>query len=177
MAKWKRYVLGANADHKSCTQLTEATMVKQEPGVYYRFEAWATAETPVDNGIEGDRALGSLTREPQSGGATFRMLEIYPDAEDLEDQRRKIEKLHRETGQKHMPTAEDYRRHPSMHRTDSLDFICCVKGEVYLMTDLDEVLMQPGDSVVIRGVNHAWSNRSEGPCLLAVSMIDAIPQP
>jgi len=177
MAKWRRYVIGANPDNKSCVQLTEATMVKEEPGVYYRFEAWATAETPVDNSIEGDRALTSLTREPKPGGASFRMLEIYPDSAYLDEQRRKIEKLHRQTGQKHMPTAEDYQRHPSMHRTDSLDFICCVRGELYLMTDLDEVLMRPGDSVVIRGVNHAWSNRSDGPCLLAVSMIDAIPRP
>jgi quercetin dioxygenase-like cupin family protein len=37
--------------------------------------------------------------------------------------------------------------------------------------------MRPGDSVVIRGVNHAWSNRSTEPVLLAVSMIDAIPLP
>lgn len=176
MAKWKRYVLGLNADKRSCVQGTEATMIKQEPGVYYRYEVWATAEAPVDNSIEGDRALGSLTREPKPNGATFRMLEIYPDSADLDDQRRKIQKLHRETQQKNMPTEEDYRRHPSMHRTDTLDFICCVKGEVYLMTDLDEVLMRPGDCTVIRGVNHAWSNRSTEPCLLAVSMIDAIPQ-
>jgi quercetin dioxygenase-like cupin family protein len=46
-----------------------------------------------------------------------------------------------------------------------------------MMTDTDEILLTPGDSVVIRGVNHAWSNRSKEPCLLAISMIDAIPQP
>jgi quercetin dioxygenase-like cupin family protein len=63
-----------------------------------------------------------------------------------------------------------------MHRTDTCDVIDCVKGEIYLMTDTDEVLMTPGDSTVIRGVNHAWSNRSQEPALLAVAMIDAIPQ-
>jgi mannose-6-phosphate isomerase-like protein (cupin superfamily) len=174
VAKWKRYVLGPNEAGKSCVKSTEATMVKEEEGAYYRVELWATAEIPVDNSIETDRALSSLTREPLPGGATFRMLEIYPDSADREDQRRKIEKLHRETGQKHMPTEADYARHPAMHRTDSCDVIVCVKGEVYLMTDLDEVLMQPGDSTVIRGVNHAWSNRSEEPALLAVAMLDAI---
>jgi mannose-6-phosphate isomerase-like protein (cupin superfamily) len=177
VAKWKRYVLGPNEAGKSCVKSTEATMVKEEEGAYYRVELWATAESPVDNSIEEDRALSSLTREPSPGGATFRMLEIFPDSPDREDQRRKIEKLHRETGQKHMPTEADYARHPAMHRTDSCDVIVCVKGEVYLMTDLDEVLMQPGDSTVIRGVNHAWSNRSAEPALLAVAMIDAIPRP
>ena len=177
MAKWKRYVIGADGAHKSCVQATEATMVKEDPGHFYRYEAWATAETPVDNSLTEDRALTSVTREPKPNGATFRMLQIYPDMADLDEQRRKIEKLHRDVGHKRMPSDEDLKRHPSMHRTDTLDFICCVKGEIYLMTDLDEVLLTPGDSVVIRGVNHAWSNRSTEPCLLAVSMIDAIPQP
>ena len=53
-----------------------------------------------------------------------------------------------------------------MHRTDTLDCLTCVRGEIYLVTDTDEVLMQPGDTVIVRGVNHAWSNRSNQPCLL-----------
>lgn len=178
MAKWKRLVVTSDERGKSYTKSTEATMVKEEPGVYYRIDLWTTAEAPVDNAIEDDRALGSMTREPLPGGATFRALEIFPDktGQDREDQREKIESLHREIRQKHMPTAEDYARHPSMHRTDTLDVIACVKGEIYLMTDKDEVLMQPGDSVVIRGVNHAWSNRSTEPCLLVGAMLDAIPR-
>jgi mannose-6-phosphate isomerase-like protein (cupin superfamily) len=173
--KWKRYVLGLDEAHKSCVKFTEATMIKEEPDFYYRYETWATAEMPVDNSIEGDRALTSLTRAPKPNGASFRMLQIFPDAADPEEQRRKIEKLHRDTGQKHMPTAEDYNRHPSMHCTDTLDFQICVQGEIYLLTDTGEVLMRPGDSCVIRGVNHGWSNRGTEPALLAVTMIDAIP--
>ena len=178
MAKWKRYVITSDEAGKSFTASSEATMVKEEPGVYYRIDLWATAETPVDNSIDDDRALASLTREPMPGGATFRLLEIFPDktGAEREAQRKKIEELHRTVQQKHMPTAEDYARHPSMHRTDTLDVITCVKGEIYLMTDSDEVLMTPGDSVVIRGVNHAWSNRSSEPALLVGSMIDAIPR-
>jgi hypothetical protein len=33
--------------------------------------------------------------------------------------------------------------------------------------------MTPGDTVVIRGTNHAWSNRSDKPALLSGCMIDA----
>jgi mannose-6-phosphate isomerase-like protein (cupin superfamily) len=178
MAKWKRYVITSDDQGKSYTKSTEATMEKEEPGVFYRIDIWATAETPVDNNIEEDRALSSLTREPVANGATFRTLEIFPDktGSARDDQREKIEQLHREVKQKHMPTAQDYHRHPSMHRTDTLDVIYCVRGEIYLMTDLDEVLMTPGDAVVIRGVNHAWSNRSNEPALLVGAMIDAIPR-
>jgi uncharacterized cupin superfamily protein len=60
-----------------------------------------------------------------------------------------------------------------MHRTDTLDCITCVIGEIHLVTDSGEVLMRPGDTVVIRGANHAWSNRSDSPCLLAGTMADA----
>ena len=41
-----------------------------------------------------------------------------------------------------------------MHRTDTLDMFALGYGEVYLVTDTDEVLLRPGDT---KGVNHAWS--------------------
>jgi uncharacterized cupin superfamily protein len=50
-----------------------------------------------------------------------------------------------------------------------------VRGEVYLVTDVDEVKLTPGDTVVIRGTNHAWSNRSSEPCLLVGSSVAALP--
>jgi quercetin dioxygenase-like cupin family protein len=62
-----------------------------------------------------------------------------------------------------------------MHCTDTLDCITCVIGEVYLITDLEELKMVPGDTVIIRGTNHGWSNKSDSPALLVGSMIDAIP--
>jgi len=43
------------------------------------------------------------------------------------------------------------------------------------VTDTDEVLMRPGDTVIIRGTNHAWSNRSNAPCLMVGTMTDATP--
>ena len=64
-----------------------------------------------------------------------------------------------------MPTPEDYKRHFTMHRTDTVDYITCVRGEIWLMTDTDEVLMTPGDTVVIRGVNHAWACQQVGHAL------------
>jgi hypothetical protein len=35
--------------------------------------------------------------------------------------------------------------------------------------------MQPGDTAIIRGVKHAWSNRSSVPCLLIGTNTDATP--
>jgi uncharacterized cupin superfamily protein len=64
--------------------------------------------------------------------------------------------------------------HPYMQKTRSLDFALILEGEVTLVLDLEEVHLAAGDTVVLRGSNHAWSNRSDKPCLIAMSMHDAV---
>lgn len=150
--------------------------MQSREGFYWRATLWATAETPADNAIEGDRALTEdlgARREPFPGGVISRALEIPPDTADVSEHQRVLTDLNTQAHQKHPPTDADLACHPSMHRTDTLDFITCVRGEIYLITDTDEVLMHPADTVVIRGVNHAWSNRSTEACLLVGTMIAA----
>jgi hypothetical protein len=38
-----------------------------------------------------------------------------------------------------------------------------------LVLDKEEVHLKEGDTVVQRGTNHAWSNRSDEPCVIIVS--------
>jgi quercetin dioxygenase-like cupin family protein len=52
-----------------------------------------------------------------------------------------------------------------MHRTDTLDVIIVVRGEIYMILDEEEVLLKPTDTVIVQGTNHGWSNRSDEPCL------------
>jgi len=172
-SKWKRYVVGPNAEGKSATLLHEAANVQEEPGVFYRATLWKTEEIPVDNSIASDRAGTDATREPPRGGMLYRAVEIPPDTADKQAHIEALQKLHVAVRQTHAPTAQELARHPSMHRTDTLDCITCVMGEIWIVTDVDEVLMKPGDSVIIRGTNHAWSNRSDKPALLVGCMIDA----
>jgi len=51
------------------------------------------------------------------------------------------------------------------------------RGEVHLVSDTDEVLLRAGDTAVVRGVNHAWSNRSNEPALIVGVMPHAKPLP
>lgn len=44
--------------------------------------------------------------------------------------------------------------HPLMHQTNSLDYIIILSGEIYLITDTDETLLQAGDIVIQTGTNH-----------------------
>jgi uncharacterized cupin superfamily protein len=47
-----------------------------------------------------------------------------------------------------------------------------MEGEITLVLDTEEVHLQAGDTVIQRGTNHAWSNRSTQPCVVAFSSHD-----
>ena len=52
-------------------------------------------------------------------------------------------------------------RRTPMHRTQTLDYVVVIEGELVLLLDDDEVTLKQGDVVVQRGTNHAWENRSD----------------
>ncbi|MNF15632.1 Cupin domain protein [compost metagenome] len=60
-----------------------------------------------------------------------------------------------------------------MHQTDTLDYIIIISGEIYLIVDEEETLLKAGDIVIQRGTNHAWSNRSDSPCIQLAVLLDA----
>lgn len=63
--------------------------------------------------------------------------------------------------------------HPLMHQTATLDYIVILSGEIYLIMDEGETLLQAGDIVIQRGTNHAWSNKSDEPCIQLAVLVDA----
>jgi mannose-6-phosphate isomerase-like protein (cupin superfamily) len=63
--------------------------------------------------------------------------------------------------------------HPYMQKTRTLDFCLVLEGRVTLVLDTQEVDLEAGDTVIQRGANHAWSNRSSEPCVIAFTLIDA----
>ena len=63
--------------------------------------------------------------------------------------------------------------HRRMQETRTLDFCLILEGEITLVLDTKEVELKAGDTVVQRGTRHAWSNRSDAPCVVAISSHDA----
>ena len=62
--------------------------------------------------------------------------------------------------------------HPGMHTTDTVDLVTMLSGEVWLELDGgQETLVRAGDTVVQAGTRHAWHNRTDEPCTMAVAMI------
>ena len=60
-----------------------------------------------------------------------------------------------------------------MHRTRTLDYVVVIEGELVLILDDSEVILNPGDVVVQRGTDHAWENRSSVIARAAFFHIDA----
>ena len=59
------------------------------------------------------------------------------------------------------------------HRTDSIDYIVVISGEIDMELDDTLVHLEAGDVMVQRGTIHNWVNRGTAPCVLAVILIDA----
>ena len=50
-----------------------------------------------------------------------------------------------------------------------------LSGEIYALLDEGEVRLRAGDVFIQRGTNHAWSNRTNEPAVLAFVLVDAKP--
>lgn len=64
---------------------------------------------------------------------------------------------------------------PREHRTDSIDYIIIMSGEIYMQIEGKETLLKAGDVLVQRGNIHNWENRGPEKCVLAAILIDAKP--
>lgn len=72
-----------------------------------------------------------------------------------------------------------------MHRTETIDYVIVLAGEVDMDLDNSTVKVRAGDVVVQRGTNHSWANRGSVPARIAIVLIDgqslgigkAVPRP
>jgi naringenin degradation protein FdeH len=136
-------------------------------------EIWETRSSPADNSGARDAADHERRIEPVDGGSVFRIIEYPPDSVRLKTL--DPEGFFRGMGARAADAAA--RRHPGMHRTDTVDYCVVLSGEIWAVLDEGEVLLRAGDCLVQRGTNHAWSNRSDEPCVIAFVLIAAKPAP
>ena len=137
------------------------------------FEIWNTDGEIINTLDNSDRADIDVVLSPSKNGTKFRYFAIKPTPGEIS-----LEKLEAATakafelmGASHERV--DTTRHPSMHKTKTIDYIILLKGNVTLLLDNDEVRLKPFDVVVQRGTNHAWVNNGEEPALLIAVLIDS----
>jgi uncharacterized cupin superfamily protein len=62
-----------------------------------------------------------------------------------------------------------------MHRTETIDYVIVMQGELDMEMDDSVVKLKAGDVMVQRGTNHAWVNRGKEVARAAFVLIDAKP--
>jgi quercetin dioxygenase-like cupin family protein len=65
--------------------------------------------------------------------------------------------------------------HPGMHRTETIDYVIVIEGEIEMDMDDSTVKLKQGDILIQRGTNHAWANRSNKRARVAFVLVDAEP--
>lgn len=63
----------------------------------------------------------------------------------------------------------------TMHRTETIDYIVVLTGEIDMVMDDSTVTLRAGDTMIQRGTNHAWFNRGAENARLAFVLVDARP--
>jgi len=137
---------------------------------------WVTDASPPQIGAYRDAVLHHPhTLEPPRGGSVCRVVTFPPD--DVFRGKvgaAEVEAYFRTTGSPAVSTYSAKAPHPYMQKTRTLDFCLVLEGEITLVLDTAEVHLKAGDTVVQRGANHAWSNRSSQPCRVAFSLHDGV---
>jgi quercetin dioxygenase-like cupin family protein len=109
---------------------------------------WCTDQTPADISIGEDAEdMGArmLGTPPPPNGTRFTVNDIPPG------------------------------RSGPMHRTETIDYVIVLSGEIDMQTDDSTIKLKAGDVLVQRGTNHAWINHGTEPARVAFVLIDAKP--
>ena len=132
---------------------------------------WVTDRTPAR--IEGITETLQMphTLEPPAGGSVCRVVTFPPDA-SYKAGAKEVQAYFTAMGSPAASTYSNTARHPYMQKTRTLDFCLILEGEITLVLDKQDVSLKAGDTVVQRGTNHAWRNRSSKPCTIAFSSHD-----
>jgi len=94
--------------------------------------------------------------EPPPGGSSWRVFDLPPD-----------EVVAAYLASQNVPEVEA----SGFHRTETLDYVMILDGELTLELDRGGVTLGPGDCVVQRATRHAWRNKTGRPVKMAVVMI------
>ena len=136
---------------------------------------WVTDRTPIPLKNVRESLSTPHRLEPPPGGSVCRIVTFPPDASfSGKVSGREVRAYFAAMGSPGASTYSGQAPHPYMQKTRTLDFCLVLEGEITLVLDSEEVQLKAGDTVVQRGTNHAWSNRSDEPCIVAISSHDAM---
>jgi quercetin dioxygenase-like cupin family protein len=146
--EFRRVVTGHDADGKAVIWIdAHATNHKFPSDKITSTLMWSTDASPTQIFGSEDEGARILGSSPPENGSRFTMMEFHPG----------------NVGH--------------LHRTDTVDYVICMSGQIDMFLDEAQfITLHAGDVLIQRGTNHAWANRSDKPCRLAVILLDALPK-
>lgn len=169
----RRIITGDDADGQSLVIIDgPPSAASGDPNVGGLFDIWHDAASgPLDPKAHADLGPERCVLSPATGNVKVRWFVIPPrppgiPAEALNAAAR--ERFAAFDAEDHLT---DQSKHPAMHRTESIDVICLLQGEVDLILDTSRTRVKPGQIVIQRGTSHGWEAIG-GPALLLAVLID-----
>ena len=169
----RRVVTGHDEEGKSIVVLDGPPAQSIGEDVGGLFELWNTDGNLINTKDRIDRADDEVLLSPPKNGSKFRYFQINPTPEGvpMDVLQNMAADAFERIGASHHRI--DTSKHPAMHKTDTIDYIILLEGDVTLILDKEEVDIKPHDVVVQRGTNHAWVNNGNNPALLIAVLIDS----
>ena len=170
----RRILTGQTPDGKSIIAedaiATSILDLEAAPGLR-ATDLWETTTAPADLSSTADPVDRPMHLEPKPSGTICRIVEFPPDAawQDRTDASEVFSSM--EAGH----AADSTSSTPMMHKTASVDYAIVLSGEIWAVMEEGETCMQAGDVLIQRATNHAWSNRSSQPALVAFVLVGAKP--
>lgn len=168
----RRVVTGERADGRSIISSDEiVTDWTHRPTGLSVTEIWRADALPVKASADTSGQPGVIAA-PAASGLAVRFAVFPPDqqinAEGMAEYEASMKDLYGDQGTKHPGNEIE-----GMHRTDTVDILTVVEGEIWALMDEGETLLRKGDCMVQRATRHAWRNRSDRPCTLVVVVLPA----
>jgi mannose-6-phosphate isomerase-like protein (cupin superfamily) len=117
------------------------------------IDLWYTDDEPVVPGV--DTAARDVAIAPEPGGTLFRIVTFPADAA--------------------LPKDDDNNPALFWHETTTTDYNVLLSGQLAIVYDGGEVMLEPGQTMVVHGGRHAWSNPGPGVAVLATVAVADTP--
>jgi mannose-6-phosphate isomerase-like protein (cupin superfamily) len=108
----------------------------------------------ADEAYGREPEAGDMTFEAPAGGFRWRVFKVPTDAQ--------MKQMYEEATAAGRPAGDP----DGWHKTNTLDLMYVLEGEITLQLEDGETLLHEGDFIVQSGTNHAWHNYGDKPVRL-----------
>ncbi|MBF6245721.1 cupin domain-containing protein [Nocardia elegans] len=163
----RRVIAGLDAQGRSTVVTDENTTTRVALPAFTVNDVWRVDSLPARYG-DDDTLASEVELAPPANGLVVRLATFPPDSEiDPAVYAESIGNLHGDDANAESDGIV------GLHATETIDIATILDGEIYALYETGETLLRAGDTVINRGIKHAWSNRTDKPVTMVAVMLPA----